>query len=91
MTLRAVHTRHPENIDEQKPFCKEELSKIPPDCCAALIRNYTKHLVEVIAAKGGSTSYKSKGLHTFPTLHCECLHGDFNKDMKSLIVCVLLV
>ena len=35
----------------------EEWSKIPPDCYAGLIRNYRKRLVEVIAAKGGSTSY----------------------------------
>ena len=54
---RAVHTRHPKNIAELKQFCKEEWSKIPPDRCAGLIRNYRKRLVEVIAAKGGSTSY----------------------------------
>ena len=54
---RVVHTRHPKNISELKQFCKEEWSKIPPDRCAGLIRNYIKRLVEVIAAKGGSTSY----------------------------------
>ena len=54
---RAVHTRHPKNNAELKQFCQEEWSKIPPDRCAVLIRNYRKHLVEVIAAKGGSTSY----------------------------------
>jgi hypothetical protein len=42
---------------ELKPFCKEEWFKIPPDHCAGLIRNYRKCLVEVIAAKGGSTRY----------------------------------
>ena len=54
---RMVHTRHPKNIVELKQFCKEEWSKIPPDRCAGLIRNYRKYLVEFIAAKGGSTSY----------------------------------
>uniref|UniRef100_A0AAZ3RHG4 Tc1-like transposase DDE domain-containing protein n=1 Tax=Oncorhynchus tshawytscha TaxID=74940 RepID=A0AAZ3RHG4_ONCTS len=29
---RTVHTRHPKNIAELKQFCKEEWSKIPPDC-----------------------------------------------------------
>jgi hypothetical protein len=54
---RAVHTRHPKNIAELKQVCEEEWSKIPPDRCAGLIRNYRKRLVEVIAAKGVSTSY----------------------------------
>ena len=49
---RAVHTRHPKNITELKQFRKEEWSKIPPDCCAGLIRNFRKRLVQVIAAKG---------------------------------------
>ena len=53
---RAVYTRHPKNIAELKQFCEEEWSKIPPDHCAGLIRNYRKRLVEIIAAKGGSTS-----------------------------------
>ncbi|CDQ91518.1 unnamed protein product [Oncorhynchus mykiss] len=57
MTLRVVHTVHPKNIAELKQFCKEEWSKIPPDRCAGLICNYRKCLVEVIAAKGVSTSY----------------------------------
>ena len=54
---RAVHTRHPKNTVQLKHFCKEERSKIPPDRCAGLICNYRKRLVEVIAAKGGSTIY----------------------------------
>ena len=54
---RAIHTRHPRNIAELKQFCTEEWSKTPPDRCAGLIYNYRKRLVEVIAAKGGSTSY----------------------------------
>ena len=86
---RVVNTRHPKNIAELKQFCKEEWSKIPPDRCAGLICNYRKRLVEVIAAKGGSTSYY-KGSHTFSTLHCECLHGVFNEDMKTYnCLCVI--
>ena len=53
---RAVHTRHPKNIAELQQFCKEEWSKIP-DRCVGLIRNYRNCLVEIIAAKRGSTSY----------------------------------
>ena len=54
---RAVHTRQPKNIVELKQFCKEEWSKIPPSRCTGLICNCRTCLVEVIAAKGGSTSY----------------------------------
>jgi hypothetical protein len=54
---RAVHTRHHKNIAELKQFREEEWSKIPPDRCAGLIRNNRQRLVEVIASKGGSTSY----------------------------------
>ena len=43
-------------------------------------------LVEIIAAKGGST----KGSHTFSKLQCECIHGAFNKDL-TIIMFVLLV
>ena len=53
--------------------------------------NCRKRLVEVIPAKGyGQPVIKSKGSHTFPTLHCECLHGVFNKDMKTYnCLCVI--
>ena len=54
---KAIHTRHLKNIAELKQFCTEEWSRITPDRCARLICNYRKRLVEVIAAKGGSTSY----------------------------------
>uniref|UniRef100_A0A8C5LSX0 Transposase n=1 Tax=Leptobrachium leishanense TaxID=445787 RepID=A0A8C5LSX0_9ANUR len=54
---RTIHTRHPKNIATLKQFCEEEWSKITPDRCAGLICNYSKRLVEDIAAKGGSTSY----------------------------------
>ena len=54
---RAVHTRHSKNIAELKQFCKEEWSKIPPDRCAGLTRNYIQRLVELIAAKGGLINY----------------------------------
>ena len=54
---KAIHSRHPKNLAELQQFCKEEWSKISPDRCARLVCNYRKRLVEVIAAKGGSTSY----------------------------------
>lgn len=54
---RAVHMRRPRNMTELKQFCQEEWAKIPPERCAGLIHSYRKRLVEVIAAKGGSTSY----------------------------------
>ena len=74
--MTPVHTRHPKNIAELKRVCKEELSKIPSDRFASLINNYRKRLVEVIAAKGGSTS--------------ERLHGVFNKDTKTYhCLCVI--
>lgn len=44
-------------IAELKKFCTEEWSKILANCCADLICIYRKYLVEVIAAKLGSTSY----------------------------------
>ena len=46
--------------------------------------------LRLLLPKEGQPVIKSKGSHTFPTLHCECLHSVFNKDMKT-IVCVLLV
>ena len=55
-SLSILYSRHPKDIAELKQFCKEEWSKIPPDHCAGLIRNYKKCLVEVISAKG-SNSY----------------------------------
>ena len=77
MTSRAVHTRHPKNTAELKQFCKEEWSKIPPDRCAGLICNHRKRLVE------GQPVIKTNGSHSFSSLNCECLHGVFNKDMKT--------
>jgi hypothetical protein len=62
---RAVHTRNSKNIAERKQFCKEEWSKIPPDRCEGLICNYRKCLVEVIAAKVGSSSYYIQGFTYF--------------------------
>ena len=57
MTAREQFTSHPKNIAELKQFCIDEWSKIPPERCAGLIRNCRIRLVEVIAAKRGSTSY----------------------------------
>jgi hypothetical protein len=54
---RAVQSRQPRNIDELKQICTEEWFKIPPQHCSSLISSYRKYLAEVVAAKGGSTSY----------------------------------
>lgn len=54
---RGVHSRQPTNVAELKQFCEDEWSKIPPERCAGLIHSYQKHLIEVIAAKGGLTRY----------------------------------
>ena len=64
-------------------FVKRNGPKITPDHCAGLIRNYRKCLLKVLLPKEGQSVIKSKGSHTFPTLHCECLHGVFNDDMKT--------
>ena len=78
MTPRAVHTRQLKNIAEMKQFRKDEGSKIPPDRWAGLILNYRKHLIEFIAAKGGSTRYYL------------CVHGVFHKDTKMYnCLCVI--
>ncbi|KAF7658083.1 hypothetical protein LDENG_00017910 [Lucifuga dentata] len=53
---QAIHARKPSNEAELKQFCKEEWNKIPPQC-ARLISKYRKHLVTVVAAKCGTTSY----------------------------------
>ncbi len=45
------------NMAELKQLCKEEWAKIPPQRCETLIANYRKHLIAVVAAKGGTTSY----------------------------------
>ncbi|KAI3361622.1 hypothetical protein L3Q82_001936 [Scortum barcoo] len=34
---RAIHTRHPKNMAELKQFCKDEWSKICPECCVGQI------------------------------------------------------
>ena len=74
----------------QWQFCKDEWVKIPNERGAGLIRNYRKHLVEFIAAKLSQPVIKCKGSHTFPILHCEGLHGVFNKDMKTYnCLCVI--
>uniref|UniRef100_A0A8C5QR36 Tc1-like transposase DDE domain-containing protein n=1 Tax=Leptobrachium leishanense TaxID=445787 RepID=A0A8C5QR36_9ANUR len=48
---RAVHGRCPHNLTDLECFCKEEWANIVKS------RYAMKRLVEVIAAKGGSTSY----------------------------------
>ncbi|KAG2461297.1 TCB1 transposase, partial [Polypterus senegalus] len=55
--IKVVHARKPSNKAELQQFCKDEWAKIPPERCKRLIASYRKHLIAVIAAKGGPTSY----------------------------------
>jgi hypothetical protein len=84
----AVHTRLHKNIAELKPCCEEEWSKIPPDRCASLIRNYRKCLVEV-ASIGGSTSYYIQGFTYFFSTCTGNVYTVFIKDMKTYGLCVI--
>lgn len=54
---RAVGTGQPKNMAELKQFCEEQWSGNPPGRRAGPICNYTKRVVEVISAKGGSAAY----------------------------------
>ncbi|KAK3530781.1 hypothetical protein QTP70_001580 [Hemibagrus guttatus] len=54
---KVVHARKPSNVAELQQFCKDEWAKIPPQRCNRLIASYGKHLIAVVAAKGGQTSY----------------------------------
>ncbi|KAK3522302.1 hypothetical protein QTP86_001995 [Hemibagrus guttatus] len=54
---KVVHARKPSNVAELQQFCKDEWAKIPPQRCNKLIESYGKHLIAVVAAKGGPTSY----------------------------------
>jgi hypothetical protein len=47
----------PTHVAELKQFCLEEWARIPPQQLQRLINNYTKRLVAVISAEGGTTSY----------------------------------
>ncbi len=50
------HARKPSNVAELKQLSKEEWAKIPPQLCERLNASYRKHLIVVVAAKGGTTS-----------------------------------
>ncbi len=52
-----VAKRQPRNLNDLERICKEEWDKIPPEMCANLVDNYTKHLTSVIANKGFATKY----------------------------------
>ena len=63
---RAVHARCPSNLSQLADFCKEEWAKIPNSRRQRLVSGYRRQetgqwsrrrLVEVMAAKGGATSY----------------------------------
>ena len=58
-----IRARHPNNNADLKQFRKEELSKIPPDCCAGLICNYRGRLLRLLLLKEGQSIIKSKGSH----------------------------
>jgi hypothetical protein len=46
--------------------------------------------LRLLLSKEGQPVIKSKGSHTFPTLHYDCLHCVFNKDMKTYnCLCVI--
>ena len=54
---RAVHERHPSNLEELRRWCEVEWAKIPRERCQNLVNGYRKRLLDVIAAKGGPTKY----------------------------------
>ncbi len=62
---QSIHARKPSNVAELKQFCKEEWAKIPPQWCERLIASYLKRLIEVVAAKGGTTSYYLPARHVW--------------------------
>ena len=46
--------------------------------------------LRLLLPKEGQSVIKSKSSHTFSTLHCECLQGVINKDMKNYnCLCVI--
>ena len=53
----AVHLRNPSILNELEQFCLQDWATIPVARCAKLIDTYSKRLVAVIAAKGGSANY----------------------------------
>lgn len=54
---KVGHTRKPANVAQLQQFCKDEWAKISPRCSKGLITSYRKHLIAVVPAKGGPTSY----------------------------------
>ena len=45
------------NVGELKQFYKEEWETNPPQQSERLIGSYCKHLIAIVAAEGGTTSY----------------------------------
>lgn len=88
-----IHAKKPTNIPELRLFCKEEWAKIPPSQCAGLINSYRKHLVEVIAEKGGHAFYWKRGF-TYFCLTQICKIGSFPsicKWISSLYLVLVLL
>ncbi len=54
---QSIHARKQSNVAELKQFCKEQWDKIAPQRGETLIASYREHLIAVVAAKGGTTSY----------------------------------
>ena len=77
---KAIHSRHPRNLAEEGQFCEEEGDKIVSDCFAHLICNFRRHLVKVNRAYGVSTPIECKGVLTYASLSCGCLHFMVNKS-----------
>lgn len=53
----SVHDRCPSILFQLAEFCKEEMDKNPQQQTAKPINGYRTRLFEVIAAKGGDTTY----------------------------------
>lgn len=53
---KVGYTRKPAIVAELQ-VCKDEWAKISPRCSKTLITSYRKHLIAVVPAKGGPTSY----------------------------------
>ena len=44
-----VAKRQPQNLKDLERICKEEWTKIPPNICENLLKNYNKRLTSVLA------------------------------------------
>jgi hypothetical protein len=63
-------------------FVKRNRPKFPQTVVQVWYPTTENIWLRLLLPKEGLPVIKSKGSHTFSNLHCECLHGVFNKDMK---------